>query len=345
MRILAMVHGYVPYHNAGAETTLHELLKALAAAGHNVNVLLSRDNASVGITPPPSYTLDGVKVHGYRGVGDPMPWFHRDNKADVVITHLENTQRAAALCGIYDIPLVHVIHNTEAFTKGALARGPVQLAVFNTDWMAQEYATYWASMHSKPMPPTVVVHPIVDPADYATSHGSAITLINLNEAKGGELFWRLAQALPAKAFLGVQGAYGEQVVDELDHPNVEVVGHMAPEQMKRKVYARTKILLMPSSYESYGRVGVEAACSGIPTIAHPTPGIREALGPSATYVDRDDLDGWIKAIKYLSTPRGYGAASKKALAVAKAQAPEADAARFVDAVEGVVRRGFATVAR
>lgn len=339
MRVLAMAHAYPPHHNAGAEMTMHSMLRHFAARGHDVRVLLSRPQGNTFA----DYELDGVHVQHYRDVGDPMPYFMApDQRVDVVITHLENTFRAAALCDIHRVPLVHLVHNDHEFTKGAFRRGPTQLAVFNSHWMAQEFEAYWAWHHSGPMPPSVVVHPPVIPDDYRTTHGRKITLINLTEDKGARLFWRLAEAMPERDFFGVIGAYGEQIVpDEADAPpNAEVVNHVAPEYMCH-VYAQTKILLMPSSYESYGRCAIEAAYSGIPTIAHPTPGLKEALGSAGTFIDRDDLPAWVAAIKYLSSPRGFSAASKRAKAHAESLNPTADLDRFADAMEGVVRRGFA----
>lgn len=330
-----MAHAYVPHHNAGAETTMHSELRHFAARGHRVDVLVSRPSVADTV-----YEVDGVFVHPFRSSGDPFRWFGTEQQPDVVIAHLENTPRAAALCDIYGVPMVHLIHNTHEFTKGALRRGPSQFAVFNTEWMRKNYENYFAWVGGR-MPPHTVVLPPVTPADYSGQRGDRITLINLNEDKGGELFWRLAAALPARKFLAVKGAYGEQIVPEQVPANVEVVEHLAPCDMHERVYARTKLLLMPSGYESYGRVGIEAAHSGIPTIAHPTPGLLEALGPAGTFCDRDDPAAWVAAINRLLVPGNYAAASKAALALAAALTPEADLDRLTDALEGVVRRGFA----
>lgn len=316
---------------------MHSELRHLAARGHRVNVLLSRP----GITAVP-YEVDGVSVHPFVSTGDPFRWFGTDNHPDVVIAHLENTPRAAALCDIYGVPMVHLIHNTHEFTKGALRRGPAQLAVFNTEWMRADYANYFAWQGDR-MPPNVVVLPPVTPADYSGPRGDRITLINLNEDKGGALFWRLAAALPDRKFLAVKGAYGEQIVPAKIPANVEVVEHMAPTDMPERVYARTRLLLMPSSYESYGRVGIEAAHSGIPTIAHPTPGLREALGDAGTFADRDDTDRWVQLIRTVLAPATYPGASAAALALAQSLTPEADLDRLTHALEGVVRRGLALI--
>lgn len=338
MHVLAMCHAYPPDHNAGAEMTLHALLYRMVQDGHQVDVLLSRPGTKKG-----RYDYDGVFVNPYTNSGDPLRWFAgTEPRPDVVIAHLENTQRAAALSDAYDVPMVHLIHNTHEFTKGALRRGPVQLAVFNSDWMRQDYADMWAMWTKRPLPPHIVVHPPVWPEDYATTHGQRITLINLNEDKGGELFWRLAEALPDRQFLGVLGAYGPQVVEHAD--NVLLQDHVSPKKMI-DVYGQTKILLMPSNYESYGRTAIEAAASGIPTIAHPTPGLKEALGKAGTFVDRDDIDGWVEAIKYLSSPRGFSYCSKAARALSEERNPQDDLDRFADAMQGVVRRGVAAYAR
>jgi glycosyltransferase involved in cell wall biosynthesis len=292
MRVLAMVHGYPPTHNAGAEVTLHTELRHLAARGHEVHVLLSRPSKRHAV-----YTLDGVTVHPRRSQGDPYGFFGtQDLHPDVVISHLENTARASCLAGDFDVSSVHLVHNNHAFTKDYYLRLPVHLAVFNTDWIADEYVEHWQSRwgRKKPPPRHIVIHPPVVADDYQVKHGDRITLINLNEEKGGELFWELADELPDRKFLGVRGSYGNQVI--ADHPdtfpNVELLPVQRPDQMAEKVYARTKLLLMPSSYESYGRTAIEAAHCGIPTIAHPTPGLIEALGEAGTFVDRDDLDGW-----------------------------------------------------
>src|SRR5678815_5651953 len=105
--------------------------------------------------------------------------------------------------------------------------------------------------------------------------------------------------------------------------------------MREKVYARTRILLMPSAYETWGRVGVEAMCSGIPVIAHPTPGLTEALGDAGFFDDRDDVDAWAKTVRRLDDPAEYRKASRAAFKRAAELDPTSDLARFADVVEAV----------
>jgi glycosyltransferase involved in cell wall biosynthesis len=136
--------------------------------------------------------------------------------------------------------------------------------------------------------------------------------------KGGELFRRLAEQMPDATFLGVTGGYGPQQ-DMSGLPNVDVLPHVPNSEMREQVWSRTRVLLVPSAYESWGRVASEALCSGIPVIATPTPGLVENLGDAGIFIDRADTDGWIGAIRRLQEPAAYQAARGRALARAAEQ--------------------------
>ena len=86
--------------------------------------------------------------------------------------------------------------------------------------------------------------------DYRTTRGDHTTMVNLTASKGCEVFYEMARRRRSDRFLGVLGAYGHQLVRQI--PNVEVTGHTG--DMRDDVYARTRVLLMPSDYESWGRV-------------------------------------------------------------------------------------------
>jgi glycosyltransferase involved in cell wall biosynthesis len=80
-------------------------------------------------------------------------------------------------------------------------------------------------------------------------------------------------------------------------------------------------------------------CSGIPVVAHPTPGLMEALGEAGIFADRDDLDAWEAAVKRLFSPKVYPQASKAAAARAAGLDPAAELDLWVTAMEGVAKRG------
>lgn len=302
MHAVAFVHAYVGHgRNAGAETTLHGLLSALVRTGWGVDVLLSEPQPGV----PSDYIIDGVSVHPHRGKRDPIEMFPG---ADLLFCHLDTTERTVYVAESLRIPVVQVIHNDNTYTRGYLGLG-CALAVYNTHWVGESVeedrtgpiiqvadktgVTFTARRSSDW--PSAVVHPHVRVDDYKVSSGphDCVTLINLwdgdghKSGKGPHVFYDLARQLPHQKFLGVRGGYGEQVLSDL--PNVEIVDNTND---MISVYRRTKVLLMPSRYESFGRVSIEAAASGIPTVASPTPGLLEALGPGGTYAKLTELTRW-----------------------------------------------------
>lgn len=290
-KVFAYVHKYPPVHNAGAEWMLHTMMRHLADLGHECRVV-----ADVGS----SYVLDGVRVDPERYARAGFGW------ADVAVTHLDRTAHAISLASAARLPLVHLVHNDAQLHFHRVRTGDVSLAVWNSEWLAESYRGF----HTRA---EVVVRPPVTSTDYRTPRGDAdrVTLINLTRAKGAPVLFALAGRMPDDLFLGVRGAYGLQAEPPARLPNLEIVDQTP---RIREVYTRTSILLVPSGYESWGRVAVEAMASGIPVVASPTPGLRESLGDAGLFVELDDLDGWTEAVRRLRTDAGfYGERSAMAL--------------------------------
>lgn len=315
MNVVARVHLYPPYHNAGAEMMLHALLRALVGRGHECSVYLTEPTGELS-----SFWLDGVRVVPKNVYDDEKAV----KAADVVITHLQASSQTRRIAGRFGVPVVYLVHNDFAVTTGRELADPPELTVFNSRHLAESLGDLATG---------IVVHPPVDVAEYRVERtGDHITLINLMESKGADVFWRLAAALPDVPFLGVKGGYGKQQV-RTGLSNVTIMDHTP---QIRRAYARTKILLMPSTYESWGRVGVEAMVSGIPVIAAPTPGLTEALDDAGIFVDHLDLEGWVSTIRrLLDDPEVYAKASSAARQRALDLDPADDLARFCDAVEAL----------
>lgn len=332
MRVLVMSHTWVPETGAGAQTTAHDLLRAVVDAGHTVDVLLSQNRITSQIR-----VQDGITIYPHIDTGDPFRWFgNPENSPQVVVSHLEGSLRAAVLSKIHHIPHVHVLHNDMPFTKFAVMEGPSNLVVYNTHWMKESFES-WLYAHDAVPPRNVVVHPPVYPIRYTTTPGNMITQVNLfTGTKNPSVFYEMARRFPDRPFLGVLGAYGDQLI--MDLPNVELVGPFEPDEMVDQVYRRTKVLLMPSDYESYGRTAVEACCSGIPVLASTASGLVEALGPDGTCIEYHDYDRWEAELRRVLSPRGWSSASHRALAVAAGLTTEADVARWLAELESVALR-------
>lgn len=332
LRVVARLHAYPPRHNAGSEWMMHSMLRALVARGHEVSVWLSRYSLDRD-----AYTVDGVQVVPYAARLD----FGAVAKAsDVIVAHHENVPPAGALARGMGQPFVAVCHNTAPLIFRNVGRGETALAVYNSLHMQAEAEAFFCEYTPSLRPArSLVVRPPVLADDYRTTPGDRITLINLNADKGGETFWRLAERLPHLPFLGVKGAYGAQIERRGGLPNVEIIEHLPGDQMRDQVYARTRVLLVPSANESWGRVAVEAMASGIPVVAAQTNGLSECLAEAGIFAERGDLAAWESAVTALTDPAAWSAASERALARAKALDPAADLAAWCQAVEDLTAKG------
>jgi len=240
-------------------------------------------------------SVDGIEVTISHRRGDAAGLF---KWADVVIAQLGTRHRAIRLAARCHRPLAFYVQigNTP---RNALFGNP-DLNLFNSELTRSQYP--WIKN-------SLVFHPPIDVDSYRTIPGASATLLNMSEMKGGALFWQLAERLRGHSFVGVKG-WGKQVIAGRVPSNVTLLERTRD---IRSVYALTRVLLVPSIYESYGRVALEAACSGIPTIAHPSGGVREAMGDAAFWADRDDVNAWVDAVEALDDPDVYGRYAQLAL--------------------------------
>lgn len=282
--VVAWVHYGVPYRRAGSETMLHTMMRALAEAGTSVLVICSEMPQA-----PAGWTVDGVP---YAQLGaEAAEALIRKMRPRDLVTHHHFASAAVTLSRSVGARSVLLLHNDHE--QPALELGP-DLCVYNTHWVMKSLGARYPELDQAR---ALVVHPPVIPEEHrAPRTGTHVTLVNLNRHKGVTTWRRAAELLRTVPFLGVTGAHGKQVTAPASR-NVRVIPQTS--DMRRDVWARTRVLMAPSVYESYGMAAVEALASGIPVIAHPTPGLREALGDAGTFVDRADVPAWVAAIRTL----------------------------------------------
>ncbi len=221
----------------------------------------------------PNYIVDGINVRG----SQELPLF---SSYDLIVTQLmgDYTYRIFR----YGLPVIYLAHSENEFLRRITKKAHI---VANTERVQGFYGR------------GTVLHPPVEPSRYHThTTREYVTLINLSIGKpvgsydkGARTFYELARRFPDERFLAVRGGYGEQFVPSDLPSNVTVMDHTPN---VREVYGRTKLIVMPSTYESYGRAAAEAACSGIPSVMTDLPGTREAMGEASLYSDAHDLDQW-----------------------------------------------------
>ena len=340
MRILLYIHAFPPVHNAGAETMIHEMAQQMRKKGHEVRCIAKgvRQSEYNGI-PLLSMPAIGVALTSQevRIRTERERWL---DWADVIWTHLGqagdavNQARFSQARTQREKPVLHLVHNDAPIN--VLRRGAVrQGLIFNSNRLRDLHLTF-TDLYDNPHPYTVC-RPTINADDYLVeSTGDAVTLINVNENKGGWIFYQVAERMPRQRFIGVQGMYGHQVFrdnlvmtkygggeggvffdnDPLCEYSPKVVKNLifwenTPDM--KPVYRETKILVIMSAYESWGRTASEAMCNGIPVIYSPTYGLKEHVAHGGYMVaNRNDVDGWIEAIKEVK--KNYNEWSEKAKA-------------------------------
>jgi glycosyltransferase involved in cell wall biosynthesis len=297
---------YPPTHNCGGEYFIHNMAKYLISKGHEVRVLM-KDSKVYDIDQ--IYTFEGVTVFPCPD-NDQTPLFYW---ADIVFTHLQWAAWTISICNTFKHkPCVFVSHNFWPYD--IVKFRPNTRVIYNSNAM-RGILNYENN--------NIVVHPPCDYRkwDFGGPSGNHITLINMNLNKGSRLFMALAKAMPERKFLAVRGSYDTQWIEPL--PNLTILDN-SPDM--EPVYRYTRILLMPSAFESWGMTATEAMCNGIPVIYNSTPGLRENVGEcgielhnlNPDYEEKDlkggehpgidpeaNLQQWIKAIKRLDNHLVY----------------------------------------
>lgn len=172
-----------------------------------------------------------------------------------------------------------------------------------------------------PFPPMIVktgvVRPLMNEAKIRMDlppDGNAITLVNANVNKGVHQFIELAKRMPHRRFLAVRPYYGELFVPAAPQ-NVEWIPF---DDDIRTILKQSRILLVPSNYESFCRIAVEAMYNGIPVIyskpatknvgiVGTTEGVEEWILPAGIGCERDVPEEWVTAIEALDDADTYAA--------------------------------------
>jgi glycosyltransferase involved in cell wall biosynthesis len=178
--------------------------------------------------------------------------------------------------------------------------------------------------HVNPWPPnvsrTAVVRPLMHEDKIRIDEpfqGDCITLVNANQNKGVNQFIEIAKRMPERNFLAVIPYYGELRPPPAPS-NVEWIPF---DDDVRNILKRTRILLMPSYYESFGRIAVESMYNGIPVIyskptAKPkdmtgsTEGMEEWIRPAGIPCERENIDEWESLITSLDDETVYSERSE-----------------------------------
>lgn len=307
MRILGIVQGFG--YGRGRATTAVELLTPLAAAGHDVDVFVTSGS-------PAAREVGGVLVQRFRDYDPAVPY-------DVVVYNSGLGPRPRDVVRRSGAARLMCQHSYDASDAGLRLADKVWFpsrAAMRAD-TGRRYQRF-------------VSPPPINPALYRTTPGHQVALSLSSPHKGGILAAHLARSLPRHEFLVVKDPRGHGVSLFKGLKNVELVDFMQP----REFFSRARVQLFPSRSETYGRVAVEGATSGIPLVASKHPGIREAMGGHGIFLDRAHTRQWVATVDRLMTDRGYWLrASHDVERRAEKIRYRADQATFLRAVEAMPR--------
>lgn len=207
-------------------------------------------------------------------------------------------------------------------------------------------ADYWAArLGVRPE----VMHPIVEPDRVRAARRGAryVTFINPEPGKGLGMFWRIAvearDRMPHLRFLVVEGRWGAADVARAGIAPLCNVRFAPHDPDVRRIWARTRVLLVPSVMpEAFGMVVQEAHLLGIPVIASRLAGLPEAANGAGTLLDpparcvadwtdvptRAEVRPWLAALAALDDRAAVVRARRRAIAAARRFEPD----RILDAV-------------
>jgi glycosyltransferase involved in cell wall biosynthesis len=249
----------------------------------------------------------------------------------------------------YDRPIVATCHydgNYTMITRNSSNRWSEMLMFINSI-MEPNYRksiSPWPAQIAR----TEVIRPILHRNQIVIPEafeGDCITLINANENKGVHQFLELAKRMPDRKFLGVRPYYGNMTTPLPLGGNIEWIPFSDD---IRTILRRTRILLVPSYYESFGRVAVEAMINGIPvlyskpakTSPYPggsTEGMQSWIGDAAMACDRDRPEEWMSAIDSLDDEESYRNWSDKSKAHIESMNLFSEATRIAGLVESFAK--------
>lgn len=328
-----------PFFLGGAARSTHYLLSTLArdfevhvtAVGSrqfggrswSLADIQDRDTLRVGTTEDDGATLEVQCDYPVRILDDfygQLPALIKRESPDIVWTQLDGFERIAAVARV----LGHdtVVYLRDAEDKPAMLRQVANAgcALFcNSGFMARRVQSLTGCRAG-------VIYPSLEYRfDVAGDPNGFITMVNPCRVKGIDTFLTVAREMPNERFLLVESwKLGPVALAELQQrlselPNVTFMHRVAD---VGEIYARTRLLLVPSLWEeAFGRVVIEAQSCGIPVLASRRGGLPESVGDGGLCVaDHTRAPAWVAAIRsVLDDPGLYLELSARARAHAESE--------------------------
>jgi glycogen synthase len=327
-------------HEAGTDAlthptsdTVHEGVRVVRVAEDPTHLTFEKDLVA--------WTL--AMGHGLVRAGlGLVPW-----RPDVVHAHdWLVTHPAVALADFLGVPLVATIHATEAGRHSGWLSQPLNQQVHSVEWWlanrADALITCSASMRAEvtqlfEVNEISVIHNGISPRGWRPSTSAVRAARSTHAPEGapvvvyfGRLEWEkgvqdLVAALPRvrRTFPGTrlvvagQGRQAAALVAQARRlrvrRSVDFAGHL-PDRALVALLAAADVVVLPSRYEPFGIVALEAAAAGAPLVASTAGGLAELVvdGVTGLSVPPGDVDGIAEAVGAVLTDPAAAARRAKA---------------------------------
>lgn len=343
-------NGFPPEDSGGVQSSTHDLAQRLAERGGHPSVLAPLYGTGVfGIAARTRLKLSRATLVRDKWTGYPVfrSWFPDQAVADFVqrtsptaaVVQCRGTVPIAQAFQSHGIPLIIYLRNVEFDELGGDLTS-IRSAEFiaNSKFTAKTYETEFGIK-------ATVTPPTIQRSLYETeTSGECVTFINPVSKKGLDRAIEIAAKCPDIPFLFVESwllsAVDLKALQSAIRPYPNIRFEHRTNNI-RSVYARTRILLAPSTWaEAWGRIASEAHCSGIPVVGSTQGGLPEAIGPGGVALDcAAPLDEWVATLRQLWSDKAHYKVMSDA-ARAYALRPEIDPELQFEAFYAVVLRAI-----
>jgi glycosyltransferase involved in cell wall biosynthesis len=308
----------VPYPYGGEESFMYQTIPWLQEKGFRCVWVSFNRNTSNRAT---IYTENGCIFHTYVGYPDEscLESIYSIYRPDIVHVQGPIVYLAIPFLKRYRIPHlvgfhfwtgimkpnnqggfdnIDILDNAHQLTLDPLCQDQ---AIYQEFYVASEFINrVIRALGGQPIPN--VIYPIPPGDHYMAPDGEKkyITIINISRGKGGDIFLEIVKAIKDLPFLAICNNPNVEMVgpDNLDEEIArEINGNVLPYTDVKEVYAKTRILLIPSHVdETFSRVAYEGAANGIPIITTGKGFIRQLLGDAGIYLG-ENPSKWIQLIR------------------------------------------------
>ncbi len=354
LRILFVTdHIHFPQGGGGAERNTHELCVALQDRGFHPAVISSfaPDNSWLSWNIrlrralPPRCEFPRDSTCGYpvfRGWNmDRCGEVVRRFKPDVIVVQSTRPDPILNALRPHGIPLAVYLHEVGDIDHLASLAGANVSLLANSNFSARRLLEQCGLRCQ-------VVTPLIDPRYYVTQvHPERVLFVNTVPRKGLDIAFAIAERRPDVQFdFVLSWILKPDRVAELAaraRKAGNIVLHRPTDDM-RSLYAKTRLLLVPSQWEeTWGRIVTEAHINGIPVLGSSTGELAQVIGPGGlTVAANAPIEDWLDAFGRLwDNPQSYAQFAQAAREYSKRDEiqPATIVARLVEILQGVIASG------